>query len=63
MPVYQLSLDNLAAVMIWSLALTMPFLLTHPLLVLATDMGNLDSLDEGVEFGYRVNDNEWIHLA
>ena len=30
---------------------------------LATDMGNLDSLDEGVEFGYRVNDNEWIHLA
>ena len=63
MPVYQLSLDNLAAVMIWSLAQTTQFLLIHPLLVLATDMGNLDSLDEGVEFGYRVNDNEWIPLA
>jgi hypothetical protein len=24
---------------------------------------NLDSLDEGVEFGYRLNDNEWIPLA
>ena len=25
--------------------------------------GNLDSLDEGVEFGYRLNDNEWIPLV
>ena len=25
--------------------------------------GDLDSLDEGVEFGYRINDNEWIPLA
>ena len=25
--------------------------------------GDLDSLDEGVEFGYRLNDNEWIPLA
>ena len=23
----------------------------------------LDSLDEGVEFGYRINNNEWIALA
>jgi hypothetical protein len=33
MPVYQLSLDNLAAVMILSLAQTTPFLLTHQFLV------------------------------
>ena len=26
-------------------------------------MGGLDSLDEGVEFGYRLNNNEWIPLA
>ena len=25
--------------------------------------GYLDSLDEGVEFGYRLHDNEWIPLA
>ena len=25
--------------------------------------GSLDSLDEGVEFGYRLNENEWIPLA
>ena len=27
------------------------------------DSSELDSLDEGVEFGYRVNDNEWIPLV
>ena len=27
------------------------------------DNSDLDSLDEGVEFGYRLNDNEWIPLA
>ena len=26
-------------------------------------MGGLESLDEGVEFGYRLNNNEWIPLA
>ena len=25
--------------------------------------GDLDSLDEGVELGYRLNNNEWIPLA
>ena len=25
--------------------------------------GDLDSLDDGVEFGYRLNNNEWIPLA
>jgi hypothetical protein len=30
---------------------------------LITDFDILDSLDEGVEFGYRLNDNEWIPLA
>jgi hypothetical protein len=30
---------------------------------LVTDSGNLDSLDEGVELGYRISDNEWIPLA
>ena len=25
--------------------------------------GSLDSLDEGVEFGYRLNNNEWIPLV
>ena len=27
------------------------------------DTSNLDSLDEGVEFGYRLNNNEWIPLV
>ena len=27
------------------------------------DSSTLDSLDEGVEFGYRLNDDEWIPLA
>ena len=27
------------------------------------DTSTLDSLDEGVEFGYRINDSEWIPLA
>jgi hypothetical protein len=27
------------------------------------DTSTLDSLDEGVEFGYRINDNEWTPLA
>ena len=26
-------------------------------------MGGLESLDEGVEFGYSLNDNEWIPLV
>jgi hypothetical protein len=30
---------------------------------LVTDAGNLDSLDEGVEFAYRINGNEWIPVA
>jgi hypothetical protein len=32
---------------------------------LVTDDGNLDSLDEGVEFAYRISDNKlkWIPLA
>ena len=30
---------------------------------LATKIVNLDSLDEGVEFGCRVNKNEWIPLV
>ena len=27
------------------------------------DSSKLDSLDEGVEFGYRLNNNEWIPLV
>ena len=30
---------------------------------LKPDDSNLDSLDEGVEFGYRINSYEWIPLA
>ena len=30
---------------------------------LKPDDSNLDSLDEGMEFGYRINNNEWIPLA
>ena len=30
---------------------------------LMVDLGSSDSLDEGVELGYRLNNNEWIPLA
>ena len=30
---------------------------------LMPDIGHLDSVDEGVEFGYRINNNEWIPLV